>query len=282
MGDVDQLHDAKDQRQPRGEQGVKAAEEYALNDDVEQIHGSSHSEISRPDRAAIEGAGWAFQRYPAFLQAIDVIRGCQRLHYVLLDDDDGRAFGDDRWQHLENFLHQDWRQAEADLVAEEKPGVRHQCATDGDHLLLAARQRHAALSASVLERRKETIDTLKRPRTRAAKLTAYHQVLLDRERGKKPAAFRHHCDVAGDQLGSANAADRFPVEADHAGGGLEHADDRSQQRTLAGAVGADNGDDLTRLDAHRDAEQGLKIAVEGLEVGDFEERHLQLSSEAAA
>ena len=40
MGEVDDAHDAEHQRQPAGEQGVKAAEQDALEEHVHPIHGS--------------------------------------------------------------------------------------------------------------------------------------------------------------------------------------------------------------------------------------------------
>ena len=38
MGDVDQPHDAERHRQPDGEQSVEAAEQAALDDDIDPIH----------------------------------------------------------------------------------------------------------------------------------------------------------------------------------------------------------------------------------------------------
>ena len=52
---------------------------------------------------------------------------------------------------------------------------------------------------------------------------------------------------------------------------VHHADDAFQKRAFAGAVGPDHGDDLTGLDAQGNAEQGLEIAVEGVDGADVEE-----------
>ena len=56
----------------------------------------SNPEISRGDFLAGQRLRLAVQRDAAFLQAIDMARGLQRLHDVLLDDDERNAFADDR------------------------------------------------------------------------------------------------------------------------------------------------------------------------------------------
>ena len=68
----------------------------------------------------------------------------------------------------------------------------------------------------------------------------------------------HHLveDRLGDRLRSVlrQVADAQPaLPFDLAGGRLSGAADQRQQRRLAGAVGADDGDAITRLDAERDA-----------------------------
>jgi hypothetical protein len=46
-----------------------------------------------------------------------------------------------------------------------------------------------------------------------------------------------------------------------------------QQGALAGAVGADQGDDLAGMDFERDAFQRLNLAVEGVDVIQFQQHH---------
>ena len=50
---------------------------------------------------------------------------------------------------------------------------------------------------------------------------------------------------------------------------LVHAGDRANQRGLAGAVGADDGDDRALLDLQRNAVERLRVAVEQVEVFDL-------------
>lgn len=73
-----------------------------------------------------------------------------------------------------------------------------------------------------------------------------------------------------DDLVRADAVQRFAVEDDPAPGGLEQPGQGAQCRRLAGAVGADEGDDLTGFDAEGDALDGFDLAV-----GDLEVLHLQ-------
>src|SRR5262249_62122764 len=80
----------------------------------------SRSEVSGRDRLAGERRGRAGERDAALLQAIDVVCRLERLHDVLLDDDQRTAFGDDRGQAGIDFAHHDGRETEADLVAEEE------------------------------------------------------------------------------------------------------------------------------------------------------------------
>src|SRR6185437_5728532 len=51
-----------------------------------------------------------------------------------------------------------------------------------------------------------------------------------------------------------------------------HAEDAADERALARAIGADDGDDLARLDVERDIVERLGIAIEEIEVAHFQHR----------
>ncbi|MCR6628699.1 MAG: hypothetical protein NVV74_00805 [Magnetospirillum sp.] len=55
--------------------------------------------------------------------------------------------------------------------------------------------------------------------------------------------------------------------------GRGEAGERAQEGGLAGAIGTDDGDDLTLLDLHVDAEQGLEIPVMGDDLTGAEQGH---------
>ena len=164
-----------------------------------------------------------------FLQAVKFSRGGDGAHDVLLDDDDRRSLGDHRRQTLEDLLDDDRREAKAQLVAEEKPRVRHQRPADRDHLLLAARERRAALVAPLGEHRKEREDRVEVPRAGTADLSADDEVFHDGERGKEAPTLRHQGDAAADELWRAETADRLIVEDDHLWRRPQQADDRLEQ-----------------------------------------------------
>ena len=67
------------------------------------------------------------------------------------------------------------------------------------------------------------------------------------------------------------AGEWLAVEGDLAADGLEEAGEGAQGGGLAGAVGADEGDDLAGVDAEGDALDGFDLAVGDPEVLDFEQ-----------
>src|SRR5260370_14861327 len=78
---------------------------------------ASHPEIRRRARLPAPRTGGAGERDAAFLQAIDVIADRERLHDVLLDDDEGSALVHDRRQPGIDVAHHNRCKAEADLIA---------------------------------------------------------------------------------------------------------------------------------------------------------------------
>ena len=96
------------------------------------------------------------------------------------------------------------------------------------------------------------------------------QVLGDGERREHAAAARHLRHAARGDLVRRRVGDLAPVEDHRAAVGLDHAGDRLQQRRLAGAVRAEQRDDLALVDLEVDAEQHLHAAV-----GDVEPAHEQ-------
>src|SRR4051812_24569468 len=56
---------------------------------------------------------------------------------------------------VEDLPHNHWRKTERGLVEQQKARSRHQRASDGEHLLLATRQRAATLVQPLLQARKQ-------------------------------------------------------------------------------------------------------------------------------
>ena len=92
------------------------------------------------DRLAGDFLGWGGQGDAAFHHAVDAVGDGEGAGDVLFDDDDGSPGGADGGEGRVDVADDDGGEAEADFVAEEKLGVRHEGPADGDHLLLAARE----------------------------------------------------------------------------------------------------------------------------------------------
>mmetsp|Transcript_3835 Transcript_3835/g.9332 ORF Transcript_3835/g.9332 Transcript_3835/m.9332 type:complete len:237 (+) Transcript_3835:425-1135(+) len=179
-----------------------------------------------------------------------------------------------RLQCLQVFGHQLddlGRQALGGLVDHDQVGVAHQRAAQRQHLLLATRE-HAGLGVlALLQAREHPVHVVEAPARRlgATPLLAQHQVLVDGQPGEDIAVLRHIAqaqlrDVVGlaaDQLGIAEPDRTLGVDLAH--DGLDHG-------RAAGAVAAEQGDDLAGLDGQVDAVQDVAFAVPGVEVGDVE------------
>ena len=102
---------------------------------------------------------------------------------------------------------------------------------------------------------------------------AHLEVLADRHaREDAPALGRlGDADLARPRGRSVSWISR-PSKTDRALLRRQDPGDRAQRRRLAGAVGADQRDDLARVDLERDALERLDRAVEGVDVLDLEDR----------
>ena len=96
------------------------------------------------------------------------------------------------------------------------------------------------------------------------------EVLGHREVGEDAAFLRHPTEAGlGDAVGLP-AGDVLVRQADAAGGGADQADQGLHQRGLAGAVAAEQGEDLAGGDRQGDAVQDAGGAVAGVEVLDHQ------------
>ena len=97
------------------------------------------------------------------------------------------------------------------------------------------------------------------------------EVLGDREPGEDVASLGGVGEAQGDDLVGGDAVEGLAVEEDAAAAGLEEPGEGAQGGGLAGAVGADEGDDLAGFDGEGDALDGFDLAVGDLEVLDLEQ-----------
>ena len=194
---------------------------------------------------------------------------------VLLDQQDAHfLFLVDAPQDAEDLQHDQRRQAERGLVEQHQARLQHQCTGDGQHLLLAARQRAGLLLDAFLEAREVDEDTLQfvlHPLLVLAGVGCDAEILVDRKRREGAASLRDMGDALADDLFRGHAADVLAVEADRAVGS-DHVADRPQRGRLAGAVGAQQGRDATGGNVEGDIVERLRLAVEGLESLNLEKR----------
>ena len=158
------------------------------------------------------------------------------------------------------------------LVENEQPGICHQRAADGKHLLLAARQRARELTGPFLEAWKQVIQPGQRPRTGLAQTIGCRrdQILAHGQCRKDHASLRNEAD--------AKPRDRFGRTADEAraaevslaipsGDEAEQGIDRGR---LAHAVAAEQGDHLALGDVEIDTEQHLAWPIARPQAADAE------------
>src|SRR5450759_2277518 len=98
---------------------------------------------------------------------------------------------------------------------------------------------------------------------RIEQIAAHVEVLTYAQRLEDVLELRHITDALPRQLGQRQARHVLPVQLDPAAHQSGDAENRLQQRALAGSVGADNRDDLTRLDVDVDVVHDRSIAVAG-------------------
>src|SRR5439155_5892343 len=123
------------------------------------------------------------QRDLTRLQHVPTRRDAQRLVHVLLDQQHGGALRIDLRDGVENRPHQERRETQRRLVEQQQARLRHQAAGDGEHLLLAARERACGLADALAEPWKERQTPLQVLRTVAAGapgIAAHAQVLEHR------------------------------------------------------------------------------------------------------
>ncbi len=194
---------------------------------------------------------------------------------VLLDQEDRETLLLEVLERLDESLDDGRREALRRLVHDEHRRVRHECASDREHLLLTARQLRAAVGLALGEPREELVDAVACPlATTGAGRSASGdaQVLVDGEGGKQTPSLGHVADAAPGDLVRGDADQLVTLEADRAlGAGRRDAHDRVAQRRLPHAVAADDGH---RLAAHREGDvlERLRAPVERVQSADLEQR----------
>ena len=147
---------------------------------------------------------------------------------------------------VEDLPHDQRRKAERGLVEQQQARARHQGARDREHLLLAARQRAAALVQPLLQAREQREDALEiGGEVRLLGDDRAHLQVFHHGHAREDAPpFRRLGDAQPRDLVRRQLRDVVPVEHDRAFARARIAEDRHHQGGLAGAVRADQRDDL--------------------------------------
>ena len=169
---------------------------------------------------------------------------------------------------IKDLLHQDGRQPHGGLIQHQKLGLAHQRPADGQHLLLAAAEGAGHLAAPLLQAGEALVDVLNALRRVGAGLgeRPHLQVLLHCHLQKDPPPLRALGQPMLNDLVGRNALQVLSVKHDGAAAGMEQAGNCIQYRGLAGAVGADQGDDLPLVDLKRDALDSVDAAVVDMDI----------------
>ena len=212
---------------------------------------------------------------PPHLHDVAAVGQLERGAGVLLHQQDGHAGRlVDLADGLEDGAHQQRRQPQRGLVEQEQARPGHEGPADGQHLLLAAGEGAGQLLAALVQDREEPRDEpagLLQPARVAPREGAQVEVLPHRQGAEDAPPLGHLGDAEPHQLVRLDGVDRLPLEVDLAAAGAQQAADGLEGGRLAGAVGAQDGDDLALADLEVDAVQRLHVAVGDAQALDLEE-----------
>ena len=190
----------------------------------------------------------------------------QNLLRILLDDDRADAAGPgDGAERPEQFLDDDRRQALGRLVQQQHLGIEGQRAADRQHLLLAAGKLVAEIAAALLQPRKHLVDLFDGP---GAGLGHRRHVFFHRQRTEDIALLRHPADPRPRPLVRAHRRNVQSAERQGAAEAAGDADDRIDQRGLAGAVAPEQRQHLAFGQRQRHRRQHDRFAVAGAQAVD--------------
>ena len=181
----------------------------------------------------------------------------------------------DRANDLEQLLDHDRRQTERELVDHQQAGPRQERLRERQHLLLTAGQVAGVLVEPPPQDREVPEDRF--VRLAAIRLVVlmdarrHPQVLTDGQAGEHALAPGDRDDAAPNMFVRRQERDVLAVVEDGAVRRRRQAADGAEQRGLAGAVGAEQGDDLALVDVEVDVEQHLHRPVVHVDVAAHEE-----------
>ena len=171
-------------------------------------------------------------------------------------------------------------QAQRRFIQQQQTGLAHQRTANGQHLLLAAGHGARALRRTFLQTRKELEHMLNAigNLVLVQKETAHLQVFRHRQVLEDAAAFRRDGNAAAHDVVGGHLGDVLALEHNAAAAGTRVAAHGHQQRSLARAIAADQGDDLALIDMQTDLVDRADGAIVG---GDLLQLQHRLAHQAS-
>ncbi|KOA51112.1 hypothetical protein BAAM0483_02500 [Bifidobacterium animalis subsp. animalis MCC 0483] len=187
--------------------------------------------------------------HPDSASSAAAVADLQATPRVLLDDDHGDA-GPVHLTHAnEGLVLHHRREARAWLVEQQHTRLHHQRAPHRHHLPLAAGELACQLVPAVAELGEDRADVVEALVEQLRRLICAHMhVLGDREAREHVLRLWHEADAPRDEFVGTQIHDVLPFERELAGVDVHEAEQRLEQRGLAGAVRADEGRDAMALD----------------------------------
>ena len=211
----------------------------------------------------------------AFLHDVDALAGLERERHVLLHQQNRHALPVQHLDDLPDLRNHARHQPFGGLVQQDDLGLEHHRPGDGEHLLLASRQRAAGLIAPLGQHREISeglVEQLLLSRFgHAVAIEAGAQILHDRQQAKNPPIFRDVAYAEPRQFVRRQAGDGLAGKQHFAAIGMDEAHDGLERGALADAVAPEQAYDLPAVDVERDPVQDVTLAVIGVHVLDCDE-----------
>src|SRR5712692_2732069 len=237
------------------------------------------SEIRAPDLGIVqEILGGALERDAPTFHHVSAVGHLKGQGGILLHHQHGHALTADLMDDLKDRGHHGRRQPQRRLVQEQELGSRHEGAGDGQHLLLAAREGAPELPEPLLQAREVMEDALEVlwPRALPAADIGAHLQVLEHGHLREDAPPLRALGYASLEHGMRGpAVETLAQKADAAGGRAQEPRDRAHRRALAGAIGAEQADELARLHAEAHPVQHFHRAIGDRDAVKSEQRSLR-------
>ena len=200
----------------------------------------------------------------AGLEDVRAVGQLERHGSILLHEQDRQASLRQATNRARDLRHHDRRQPERRLVEQQVLRLRHEAAGDGEHLLLAAGERAAELSAPLAQAREKVVARREIGGEVApvSALVGPHQKIVEHgELGKDLAALGDEDQAPPHALEGRPTGDIDAIAADGARRRRLESRDGAKGRALARRVGPDDGDDLPGPHGQAHVAQHVRLAV---------------------